>query len=70
MFWDILQYLFTIIANLLGATALILTYIAQLCRYFESKFENIAEAVSSAPIQLNLIPKPYEIFPEDTLTEY
>jgi hypothetical protein len=70
MFWDILQYLFTIIANLLGATALILTYVTQLCRYFENEFENIAEAVSNAPIHLNLIPEPYEIFPEDTPTKY
>jgi hypothetical protein len=70
MFQDILQYLFTIIANLLGATALILTYIAQLCRYFESEFENIVEAVGSAPIQLNLIPEPYKIFPKDAPTKY
>jgi hypothetical protein len=70
MFQDILQYLLTIIANLLGVTSLILTYIAQLCHYFESKFENIAEAVGSTPIQLNLIPEPYEIFPEDAPTEF
>jgi hypothetical protein len=70
MFRDILQYLFTIIANLLGATALILTYVAQLCRYFENEFENIVEAVGNAPIHLNLIPEPYEIFPEDTPTEF
>jgi hypothetical protein len=70
MFQDILQYLFTIIANLLGATALILTYVAQLCCYFKNKFENIAEAVGNALIHLNLIPEPYEIFPEDTPTEF
>jgi hypothetical protein len=70
MFRDILQYLFTIIANLLGATSLILTYITQLCQYFESEFKNIAEAVGSAPIQLNLIPELYKIFPKDAPTEY
>jgi hypothetical protein len=70
MFRDILQYLFTIIANLLGATSLILTYITQLCCFFESKFENIAKAIGSALIQLNLIPEPYEIFPKGAPTEF
>jgi hypothetical protein len=70
MFRDILQYLFTIITNLLGATALILTYVAQLCCYFEGEFKNIAEAISTTPIQLNLIPEPYKIFPEGAPMEF
>jgi hypothetical protein len=70
MFCNILQYLFTIIANYLGISALFLTYFAQLCCFFKNKFENITKGIVNAPLLLNLILEPYEIFPEDAPTEY
>jgi hypothetical protein len=66
MFCDILQYIFTIITNYLGITALFLTYLAQLCCFFETEFDNAAEGIANTPLPLNLIPEPYKIIPENT----
>jgi hypothetical protein len=66
MFHNILQYTFTIIANYLGIAALFFTYLAQLCHFFETEFDNIAKGIANTPLLLNLIPEPYKIFPEDT----
>jgi hypothetical protein len=65
MFWDILQHICNIIAHYLSICALILTFWAQLCHFFSDEFENIAEGIVNAPLPLNLIPKPYEILPEN-----